>query len=58
MFEQNLKDEPRDYRKELWIKVVVAVASASNATRPSSMHEWADKALAEYDKRFPQGDFR
>lgn len=38
--------------KELWMKVAVAVASASNSTTTSSMIKWADHAVAEFDKRF------
>ena len=43
-----------DYRKQLWVEVAVAVASSDNATRPSSMTTWADFALSEFDKRFPE----
>ena len=39
-------------RKELWMKVAVAVASSSNANTSSSMIKWADHAVAEFDKRF------
>lgn len=39
-------------RKELWMKVVVAVASSSNANNSSSMISWADHALAKFDQRF------
>lgn len=41
-------------RKELWIKVAVAVAGASNASYVSSMTSWADEALKEFDKRFKE----
>lgn len=51
---------PKDYipnhtevRRKLWKDVVIAVAASSNAQQKSSMHGWADYALAEFDKRFP-----
>lgn len=43
-----------DPRAKLWAEVVASVARADNATRPGTMIEWADLALAEFDKRFPQ----
>ena len=39
-------------RRDLWMKVAVAVASSNNATSRSSMNNWADHAVAEFDKRF------
>lgn len=44
----------RDYRKELWIAIAAAVASANNAIHKQTMISWADYAVAEFDKRFPQ----
>ncbi len=39
-------------RRELWMNVVVAVASSSNSTNRSSMTGWADHALIEFDRKF------
>lgn len=44
--------ESPDPRRDLWARVAVAVAQASNSTRPGTMVEWADAALAAYDARF------
>lgn len=53
-FREAFADEPpaqqRDYRKEIWI-------SAWNSGTPMSSKactQWADQALAEFDKKFPQ----
>ena len=48
------KQQPQeqDTRQQLWMQVVVAVASSDNATSRDSMNTWADHALAEFDKRF------
>lgn len=42
----------RDYRKELWMDVAIAVARSDNATKPESPTRWADQVLADFDKRF------
>lgn len=42
-----------EVRRKLWRDVAIAVAASSNAQQKSSMHGWADYALAEFDKRFP-----
>lgn len=42
----------RDYRKELWMGVAIAVARSDNATKPESPTRWADQVLADFDKRF------
>ena len=41
-------------RKELWIGVAVSVARAENARSNSVPGNWANKALEEFDKRFPK----
>lgn len=46
------KSEPRDYRKELWIGVAIAVAAAENAIEKSAPAAWADVALDRYDDLF------
>jgi hypothetical protein len=51
---QHVVTEPRDYRKELWIKIATATAGASNCTKIEAPITWADKALAAFDERFPQ----
>jgi hypothetical protein len=40
-------------REEVWLRVFVAVASCHNSARSTSL-EWADKTLADFDKRFPE----
>lgn len=47
----------KDYeviRAELWKEVYVAYVSASNSTRADYGKNWADDALAEFDKRFKE----
>lgn len=48
------KQQPprKDLGQQLWMRVVVAVASSNNATSRDSMNRWADHALTEFDKRF------
>lgn len=47
--------EPRDYRKELWIKVASEVAGSFGANKPFIPAAWANAALDEFDKRFETG---
>lgn len=47
-----MKKSYEQLRMELWSAVVVAVAQSSNATSPSSMVSWADRAVEEFDERF------
>jgi len=42
----------KDARMELWCQVWVAVASSSNVRNNETCANWADKALADFDKRF------
>jgi hypothetical protein len=44
----------RDYRKELWIGVAVAVANGLNAVRNGIAFDRANEALAAFDKLFPK----
>lgn len=46
------KIEVRDYRKELWIKVAVAMARAENTRDNTAPGRWANQALSDYDKQF------
>ncbi len=41
-----------DLRKELWIEIAVAVASADNSTNKASCAAWADYVLNDFDERF------
>lgn len=41
-------------RKELWIKAWVGTACAVTCTNPEAATKWADKALADFDDRFPK----
>lgn len=49
---QNQKNE--EIRKKLWCDVAVGVASSSNSSRITSMKEWADRAVSEFDKKFSE----
>lgn len=40
-------------RKQLWVNVASAVARAEAAKSASSPASWANRALDEFDKRFP-----
>lgn len=44
----------KEQRKQLWIDVWVNVANASNCNNVQSPTKWADIAIQEFDKRFPQ----
>ncbi len=44
----------KDHRQELWIGVAKAVAGAENADSNTIPAYWANTALAEFDKAFPQ----
>jgi hypothetical protein len=41
-------------RKEMWLNVWAAVASSSNCISTETCTKWADKALREFDNRFPK----
>lgn len=45
---------PRDYRKELWTQVCIAVARAEAAKDPCAPGRWADRALEAFDKTFKE----
>lgn len=52
----NEKDElisHNEQRKRLWANAWVHTASATNCTQTETATKWADKALDEFDKRFP-----
>jgi hypothetical protein len=49
-----LTHEPRDYRKELWVQIAVAVARAENCRDKRIPAAWADQALADFDKTFKE----
>ena len=40
-------------RKKLWCEVYVAYVRSDNSTESSGGASWADRALREFDKRFP-----
>lgn len=40
-------------RRELWIKVAVAVAGANDCKEPSVPINWANQAVNAFDKKFP-----
>lgn len=44
--------EPRDYRKELWVGVAIAVARAESSRNVVVVSNWADAVLAGFDKTF------
>lgn len=46
--------EPRDYRKELWTQVCIAVARTEAAKDPCAPGRWADRALEAFDKTFKE----
>lgn len=53
----NNKDMEQN-RQQLWADVWVAVATSSNCTKVEVPTNWADHALAEFDKRFKELDKR
>jgi hypothetical protein len=50
--EPQVTTEQRDYRKELWVGVAIAVARAENTRDSDKPAKWANNALAEFDKAF------
>lgn len=44
--------ESRDYRKELWVGIAIAVARAENCKSASVPSIWANVALANFDNVF------
>ena len=44
--------QPRDYRKELWMGVAVVVAGAVTSPDKVTPVVWADFVLAAFDERF------
>ncbi len=51
------KDEKilhEEQRKSLWANAWVHVASAANYVNYSTATAWADKALHDFDRRFPE----
>jgi len=46
--------QPRDYRRELWVDVCSRVAGATTCTNAAVAPTWANRALAEFDKAFPK----
>ncbi len=49
-----LVHEPRDYRKELWVQIAVAVARAESCKSATAPATWANQVLAEFDKKFKE----
>lgn len=45
--------EPRDHRKELWVDTCAAVSGALDCKNALTGPNWADVALARFDKAFP-----
>lgn len=41
-------------RMNLWISVAASVGGSFGAREPEAMTRWADKALEQFDKRFPK----
>jgi hypothetical protein len=48
-----MNKDHEEIRKELWCNVWVAVAGASNSTKSELVSLWADRALRDFDERFP-----
>ena len=48
------KDVPR--KEEVWVRIAVAVAGASNSTNKASVITWADYISNQYAERFPKVD--
>ena len=44
----------RDYRMKLWVGICTSVVTAENCKSPSVGPNWANHALAEFDKAFPE----
>lgn len=47
-----MKQEEKDYRKEIWIGVAISVAGSSNCNNPGSPASWANVVLDAFDRRF------
>ena len=45
---------PRDYRKELWVGVCIAVARAESAKGAAVPGQWANTALKQFDEAFKE----
>ena len=43
-------------RKKFWCDVYIAYVNSSNSTNSSYAVTWADRALIEFDKKFPSGN--
>jgi len=41
-------------REEVWVRVWAAVSGSSGCTSTKTATAWAEKALEEFDKRFPE----
>lgn len=51
---KSMKAEHERQRRQLWADVWVGTASANDCKSPKVATGWADKALDEFDKRFPR----
>lgn len=52
-----MKDEIKEHdliRKKLWADVWAYTAGASNSTHAEACTKWADRALKDFDERFPK----
>jgi hypothetical protein len=54
MDNEKLVEQGRDYRKELWIGVAVAVARSEAARSSDTPAAWANKALSAYNLTFKE----
>lgn len=50
----NAPKDHSDFRKQFWCEAWLAVASSDSALAPKTPVTWADDALREFDKRFPE----
>lgn len=49
-----MEKDHEQQRKKLWCDVYVAYVTSANSTSSEYGKNWADKALQEFDKRFPK----
>lgn len=51
-------DPMPDYRKQLWVAVAAGVARAESCKHRVAPGEWANEALAAFDRAFPTESWR
>ena len=47
-----MKKSNEDFRRDLYIKALVAYINSGNSTTKANMKLWADEALSAYDSNF------